>query len=56
MGSFVVSFDGTGYDVGGTCVGLLVGVIVTAYDIYSMQLNDSQYVSFKEEMYLFLGS
>ena len=41
LGSFVGYFDGTGDDVGGSCVGLLVGGIMNASDIYAMQLNES---------------
>ena len=37
LGSFVGYFDGTGYDVGGTCVGLLIG---GTYEIYHIQLNE----------------
>ena len=50
LGSFVGSFDGTGYDVGGPCVGLLVEGIRADYDIDDIQLNDSSYVSCKSEM------
>ena len=50
LGSFVGSFDGTGDDVGGPCVGLGVGGIMTASDIDAMQQNDSSPVSCKAEM------
>ena len=36
---FVGFFDGTGDDVGGPCVGLGLGWIITAYDIDAMQWN-----------------
>ena len=45
---FWVFCDETGYDVGVTCVGLVVGGIINVYDIYYMQLNDSSPVSCKE--------
>ena len=41
QGYFFGSFDGTGYYVGGPCVGLGVGGIITDSDIDNMQLNDS---------------
>ena len=47
MGYFVGSFDGTGYDVGSTCVGILVGVIMNDPYLDYMQLNDSSPVSCK---------
>ena len=47
LGYFVGSFYGTRYYVGGPCVGLLVVGIMTASDIYAMQLNDSSTVSCK---------
>ena len=50
LGSFVGSFDGTGDDVGGPCVGLGVGGIMTASEIDAMQQNDSSPVSCKAEM------
>ena len=39
MGSFVGSFDGTGDDMGGPCVGIGVGGIINASDIDDMKLN-----------------
>ena len=50
LGSFVGSFDGTGDDVGGPCVGLGVGGIMTASEIDAMQSNESSPVSCKAEM------
>ena len=49
--SFVGSFDGTGDDVGGPCVGLGVGGIMTNYEIDAIQFNDSSPVFCKEGMY-----
>ena len=40
LGYFVGSFDGTGDDVDGLCVGLGVGGIITASRIYYMKLDD----------------
>ena len=40
--------DKTGYDVGVTCVGLVVGGIINVSGIYDMQLNYSSPVSCKE--------
>ena len=37
MGSFVSCFDGTGYYVVSPCVGILVGGIMTASEIDSIQ-------------------
>ena len=47
MGSFVGSFDGTGGDMCGPCVGIVVGGIMTASDIDDIQLNESLPVSCK---------
>ena len=47
MGSLVVSFYGTGDDVGGNCVGLLVGGNMTAFDLDYMLLNGSSSLSCK---------
>ena len=54
MRYFVGYFDGTGYDVGDPCVGLGVIGIITASEIYDIQLNDSLRVSCKAEMYSLL--
>ena len=54
--SFIGFFDGTGGDVGGPCVSILLGGIMTDYEIDAMQLNDSSHVSCKAEIYLLLGS
>ena len=37
----VGSFDGTGDDVGVTCVGIFVGVFVFPFNIDAIQFNDS---------------
>ena len=50
LGYFVGSFDGTGYGVDVPCVGLGLVGIVTASEIYAMQLNDSSPVSYGLEM------
>ena len=50
LGSFVGSFDGTGDEVSGSCVGLGVGGIITDSKIYAMKLNDSSPVSCKSEI------
>ena len=50
MGSFVGSFDGTVDKVGGPCVGLVIGGIITASDISDVYLNDSSHVSCRSEM------
>ena len=47
---YFVSFNGTGDDMGGPCVGFLVRIITIASEIHAMQLNDSSYSSFKAEM------
>ena len=47
LGYFVGSFGGTGDDIVGRCVCLLLGGIVTAFEIDAMQFNDSSYVSCK---------
>ena len=41
LGYYVISFDGIVNDVGGRCVGLLVGGVMTTYEIYAIQLNCS---------------
>ena len=48
--SLVGSFDGTGDEVGGPCVGIGVGGIITASDIYDMHLNNPSPVSCRSEM------
>ena len=45
MGYFVGSSDGSVDDVGGPCVGLGVGQIMTDPDIYYMQYNELSPVS-----------
>ena len=50
LGSFVGSFDGTGDEVGGPCVGLVLGGIINDSDISYMHSNDSSHVSRREEM------
>ena len=50
LGYFVGSFEGTVNDVGVTCVGLLVGRIMTDSEIDSMKFNHSLSVSCKSEM------
>ena len=47
LGCFIGSFDGTGYEVVGPCEVIVVGGIITAYEIYDIQLNDSSPVSYK---------
>ena len=42
--------------MGGPCVSILLGGIMTDYEIDAMQLNDSSHVSCKAEIYLLLGS
>ena len=41
---------GTGDDVGGPCVGIGLGGIITASEIDAMQLNESSPVSCKAKM------
>ena len=48
--SFVGYFDGTVYYIGGPCVCIVVGGVVTASEIDAMKLNDSSPVSCKAEM------
>ena len=46
IGSFVGSFygtDGTGDDVDGPCVGLVVGGVLNSSEIYAIQFNDSSH-------------
>ena len=51
LGYSIGSFDGTRVDVGSPFVGLLVVGIMTASEIYAMQLNDSSPIFYKAEMY-----
>ena len=56
QGYFFGSFDITADEVSGPCVGLGVGGIMNASDIYDMQLNDSSTFPCKAYMYSLLGS
>ena len=51
LGSIAGYFDGTRDEVCGPCVGLGVGGIMTDFEIYAIQLNDSSPVSCKVEMW-----
>ena len=55
LGYFPGSFGGTEDYVGGICVGLGVRGIMTASDIYAMQMNDSSPVYCRAEIYSLLG-
>ena len=50
LGSFVVYFDGIGYDVGGRCIRLLVGGIMTASEKNALKMKESSSLSYKSEM------
>ena len=50
LGYFVGSSYGTGDEVGGPCVGLGVGGIITASDISDMHSNESSHVSCRAEI------
>ena len=47
LGYFVGSSDDTRDDMGGPFVGIVVGGIITCYEIYAMKFNDSSPVSCK---------
>ena len=52
---FACYFDGNGDDVGGPCLGLVVGGIMNTSEIDDMPLNETSPISCKTEMYLLLG-
>ena len=47
LGCFVGGFHGSVDDAGGPFVGIVVGGIITCYEIYAMKFNDSSPVSCK---------